>query len=496
MVLLIGMFVCGWITEIIGVHAIFGSFILGVVVPRRNHFAAALSERIEDLVVVIFLPLYFTFSGLRTDIGALTNGEDWGFVVLVVATACTGKILGGTISAKFMKYNWKDSFTVGVLMNTKGLVELIVLNVGLDVGVLNTKIFTMFVIMALVTTFMTTPIVYFLYIKDRAAQDVEQKTDAFTILLCIQNAKTAPSMVTISGLFAKVKESVMVKVMQVQEISDRPSSYFFSEFSSTFHDAPIIRDRKRKNLMNDVRNCAKAVGVAVETKSFASANLAPDVAQYAANNHYQICLFEMHHHSASEELSSADVKSPAKFDMRQSFANVTKSVDHQLVKVVGESDVVFQHSLKNLKCNVGAVVYKTDAPMPEVLTKIMFISTKPSRDKPVLDFFKSLPATVQITIVANDAFDADSSLTASLTNLQIERSDTPMHDFHEHSKKGYELIVMTATRGSSEAFKSAPVHNTKIPVLVLFPAKRDFVIRDTSSLEVTLQDDEDGVQLP
>ncbi len=121
---------------------VYWAHILGVVTPRQNGFAASIIERIEDLVVIILLPLYFTFSGLRTNIGTLNDALAWGLVALVIFTACVGKIVGATVASRLLGNTWRESFTVGILMNTRGLVELIVLNVGLDAGVLNTKVRT------------------------------------------------------------------------------------------------------------------------------------------------------------------------------------------------------------------------------------------------------------------------------------------------------------------------------------------------------------------
>ncbi|KAK6536312.1 K(+)/H(+) antiporter [Arthrobotrys megalospora] len=152
-----------WFSNVIGIHAIFGGFVVGLICPHEGGFAVAVAEKIEDLVTVLFLPLYFTLSGLRTNIGLLNSGIVWAYVIGVLAIAFITKILGGTIAAKFFKLRWRESFAVGVLMSCKGLVELIVLNIGLTAGVISQRTFTIFVVMALVTTFATTPLVTFLY---------------------------------------------------------------------------------------------------------------------------------------------------------------------------------------------------------------------------------------------------------------------------------------------------------------------------------------------
>ncbi|GAP88396.1 putative potassium:hydrogen antiporter [Rosellinia necatrix] len=152
-----------WFTSIIGVHAIFGAFLVGVICPHDGGFAIKVTEKIEDLITVLFIPLYFAFSGLSTNLGLLNDGKTWGYVIAIIVVAFSGKIIGGTLAAKFTGLVWRESLTIGVLMSCKGLVELIVLNVGLQARILSQKTFTMFVVMALVTTVATTPLTKLLY---------------------------------------------------------------------------------------------------------------------------------------------------------------------------------------------------------------------------------------------------------------------------------------------------------------------------------------------
>ncbi|KIW87056.1 uncharacterized protein Z519_12353 [Cladophialophora bantiana CBS 173.52] len=150
-------------TGIIGIHPIFGAFVIGLMLPHEGGFAVKLTEKIEDLVGVLFLPLYFALSGLSTNLGLLNNGLTWGYVIGVCAIAFIGKIAGGTVAARLNGLVWRESFTIGVLMSCKGLVELIVLNIGLQAKILSTRTFTIFVVMALITTFATTPLTTWLY---------------------------------------------------------------------------------------------------------------------------------------------------------------------------------------------------------------------------------------------------------------------------------------------------------------------------------------------
>jgi Kef-type K+ transport system membrane component KefB len=145
-------------TEYIGIHGIFGAFMFGAVVPHDSPIAADLNERLEDVVAILFLPAFFAFTGMRTELAFISGLRDWLLCGAITAVACVGKF-GGTLAAgRLTGLKWRDSAALGVLMNTRGLVELIVLNIGLDLGVISPRLFTMLVVMALVTTFMTTPI--------------------------------------------------------------------------------------------------------------------------------------------------------------------------------------------------------------------------------------------------------------------------------------------------------------------------------------------------
>ncbi|KAF2427564.1 hypothetical protein EJ08DRAFT_721007 [Tothia fuscella] len=150
-------------TGVIGIHAIFGAFVAGLICPHEGGFAIKVTEKIEDLVSTILLPLYFAYSGLGTNIGLLDSGIVWGYVLAVTAVAFSAKFIGASLAARTSGMVWRECFTIGSLMSCKGLVELIVLNIGLQAKILSTRTFTIFVVMALVTTFATTPLTAALY---------------------------------------------------------------------------------------------------------------------------------------------------------------------------------------------------------------------------------------------------------------------------------------------------------------------------------------------
>lgn len=144
-------------TEIIGIHALFGAFLAGVIMPTAPSFREYLRSRIEDLSLIVLLPLFFAFTGLRTQVGLLNQPGLWGVCALIIAVAVLGKYGGTLFAARATGHSWIDSHRLGFLMNTRGLMELVALNIGYDLGILSPEVFTMLVLMALVTTFMTGP---------------------------------------------------------------------------------------------------------------------------------------------------------------------------------------------------------------------------------------------------------------------------------------------------------------------------------------------------
>jgi len=162
-------------TEAIGVHAIFGAFLFGAVIPHDSRLAHALKQSLENLVTILLLPAFFAFTGMRTQIGLVSTWYEWAVCGLILAVAVTGKFGGTVVAARATGLNWRDAAGLGVLMNTRGLMELIVLNIGLDLGVISPTIFTMMVLMALATTIATTPILQYLV----PAASAEKRKEGF-----------------------------------------------------------------------------------------------------------------------------------------------------------------------------------------------------------------------------------------------------------------------------------------------------------------------------
>jgi Kef-type K+ transport system membrane component KefB len=146
-------------TDLIGIHALFGAFLLGAIIPADSRLAHQIASRLEDLVAVLLLPAFFAVTGLRTQLGLVSGASAWLTMCLIIAVASLGKFGGAYTAARLTGLSRGDASVLGIMMNTRGLMELIVLNVGLDLGILTPTLFSMYVVMALVTTLMTTPLV-------------------------------------------------------------------------------------------------------------------------------------------------------------------------------------------------------------------------------------------------------------------------------------------------------------------------------------------------
>ncbi len=173
--IIVGVLLSAYITQEINIAFIFGGFIMGMVMPRHARLSEEITRRIDDFVVTLLLPIFFVYTGLRTNIGLLDRPELWLLTLLLIAVAILGKMAGASIAARVSGYDWKASAVIGTLMNTRGLTELIVLNLALDAGAISPTLFAMLVIMAVVTTLMTGPLLKLLDPKNVYGRGIEDE---------------------------------------------------------------------------------------------------------------------------------------------------------------------------------------------------------------------------------------------------------------------------------------------------------------------------------
>jgi Kef-type K+ transport system membrane component KefB len=248
----ITLLISAFATEVIGIHALFGAFLAGVIMPANMNFRTVFIEKIEDVAVLLLLPLFFVFTGLRTQIGLLDDWHLWSIAILIIAVATVGKFVGSAFAAKFVGQSWRDSLIIGALMNTRGLMELIVLNIGYDLGVLSDEIFAMLVIMALVTTFMTGPFLdlinRFMPEKKSAEeiQDDRKLSTKYSILLSFGNPERGRTLLRLANsLIRKSPENANITALHVSLSNDL--NQFNAEQYERESFTPITEESRKLN---------------------------------------------------------------------------------------------------------------------------------------------------------------------------------------------------------------------------------------------------------
>lgn len=241
-------------TEVIGIHALFGAFMMGAIMPDVTKFRMIFIEKVEDVAVILLLPLFFVFTGLKTEVGLINDSYLMKVTGAIILVAVVGKFLGSAIAARFVGQNWKDSLTIGALMNTRGLMELIVLNIGLELKVLTPEVFTMMVIMALVTTFMTGPaldLIDYLFKNKSEAEEVEEIQDnKYRILVSFGNNEKGKALLRLANsLTKKQKASSSITALHLS-VSDELHAFNAREEEKDSFE-PIFKESQQLNVKID-----------------------------------------------------------------------------------------------------------------------------------------------------------------------------------------------------------------------------------------------------
>lgn len=244
-IFLLTLIISSYLTEIIGIHALFGAFMAGAIMPDSTKFRKIFIDKVEDLSLILFLPLFFVFTGLRTQIGLLNDISLWEITGVVILVSVVGKFFGSALAAKFVGQNWKESLSIGALMNTRGLMELVVLNIGYDLGVLTPEVFAMFVIMALFTTFMTGPsldlIEWLFRNKTKETSSEITEISRYKILVSFGNPQRGSVLLKLANsLVKKNKENSSVTALHVAQM-DEISQFDLEDYQKESFE-PIIKE--------------------------------------------------------------------------------------------------------------------------------------------------------------------------------------------------------------------------------------------------------------
>ena len=281
-----------WVTERIGIHALFGAFLMGAVMPKDPGFVRSLSEKLEDITVVFLLPIFFAYTGLKTQIGLLNSLEMWGLTLLVVGVACAGKFGGSTLAARACGIGWRESGAIGILMNTRGLMELVILNVGRELGVITPAVFAMMVIMALVTTFMTTPLLQVVLPRrlygpvpdgPAAAADARARR-GFSVLIPVAQPKSGKPLLQLAATLVDPGAERSIYALHLRRAADRDAYHPLAEAPRPETEEPL-----RPLLAH-----AEQHRIAVEAISFSTRDVATAVAEVARDRHASLVLIGFH----------------------------------------------------------------------------------------------------------------------------------------------------------------------------------------------------------
>ncbi|EMM88447.1 transporter, CPA2 family [Leptospira santarosai str. 2000027870] len=270
------IFLSAWITEAIGIHALFGAFLAGVVMPDKKELRDNLVEKIEDFSLTVLLPLFFAFTGLRTKFGLLSSSGLWPIFFLILFVAVLGKLGGSSIASRMSGKNWKDSLSIGILMNTRGLMELIVLNIGYDLGVLSEEIFSMMVLMALATTIMTGPglkLVEFLFTK--GGLTAKATSNAGILISFAQHSRGLELLKIAYGLFPEKKKEREVTAVHLSPDSNISESHAEKYESSSF---------------TPLKELSKDLNIQLRTIYKTSTNITKDIIRIVDEGNYKLLL--------------------------------------------------------------------------------------------------------------------------------------------------------------------------------------------------------------
>lgn len=431
---LILVLLSSWATEWIGIHALFGAFIFGAVVPKEERFAQILADKLEDLVVVLLLPLFFAYSGLRTEIGLLNTGSAWLMCGLVIAAACLGKFGGSALAARLTGLRWREATALGILMNTRGLIELIVLNIGLDLGVISPALFTMMVLMALLTTFMTTPLLELVYPIEAMARDEEDASrtaaSGFTVLMCVAYDRSGPAMVTVGGALAgDPAAGGRLYALRLVPPTDRAS--FVLRQQAGADDAAALAPLLAR---------AEQLGLAVRPLSFVSPQPAHDICNVAAVKGADLVLLGWHKPIFGNTVLSGtvhDVMQRAETDVGVLIDRGLDRIEHVLLPYLGGAHDAGALRLAHRLAGRGGIR----------VTVLHVI--EPER-------------AAESGTVASNVRETFADLAGGAVSLQVIRHATAWRAVVEEAARGYDLVLIGAGAEWGLEHRPFAIHSEQI----------------------------------
>jgi Kef-type K+ transport system membrane component KefB len=278
-----------FVTQWIGIHALFGAFVMGAIMPKGSAFVKTLTEKLEDYTVVLLLPIFFAYTGLRTQIGLLDHATLWMYTIIIILAASLGKFGGSALAARLAGLTWREASAIGILMNTRGLMELVILNIGRDLGVITEAVFAMMVIMAIVTTALTTPILHLVHPKvDEEAEglaEAEKEHKPFTVLIPVAMPASGASLARMAAMLAPPTDAGRrIIALHLQRLADR------DPYSVRMSDTAVQPTETLAPLLAEARQ----LQIPAEPIAFVSRDIPSDIARIARVRSAEMILMGFH----------------------------------------------------------------------------------------------------------------------------------------------------------------------------------------------------------
>ena len=402
------LFISAYTTELIGIHALFGAFLAGVIMPTSYNFREKLTMKMEDITLIIFLPLFFVYTGLKTQIGLIDDAEAWIYCVIIILVAVLGKFLGGALAARYVGLNWKSSSIIGLLMNTRGLMELVVLNIGLELGVLSPKIFSMMVLMAIVTTFMTSPLLNLVEKIFKVDKIIANKTNLNILIACDDLAIGIRNVQLFSNLFKRKSSPIDITLLYVSE-----GSHFYE------HD-----NQDETTLLESLKNEISILGCNLTVVDKVANNFSKCVVKYANNESFNFILINdgkkeergsigRFYHRCLQKMINFPIQLVSNFGQNKKFlSNVSTSFDQRARTIITQTD-----------SSVGVLIDKKHLPnVRKIITIIL-----DEDDTFIGSFLEKISENTNYQLMVCDSINLSKESIDLSTSLKNIQNNSPYH---------------------------------------------------------------------
>ena len=379
-VIFLVLIISSFITEVIGIHALFGAFVAGVIMPANINFRRVVSQKIEDIALVLLLPLFFVFTGLRTEIGLINSPHLWTICAALILVSISGKLLGATFSSRLVGESWKDSLSIGILMNTRGLMELIVLNIGYEMGIISAPIYVMFVIMALFTTFMATPslaLIEKIFSPRRKKTKIHSSTEV-RILISFANPAGAPALLNLANQmygspdyvtkFTAVHYTIGTEANPMDVLSYSEDSFI-----------PVIQE-------------AEKLGVEIKTLYRVTDHYGEDLAQFVHQENFDYVLTGVGPNFVDSHIARSLRRKP--FDIRAMMENLNVLRNFRMLPTSLTRDKS-EMLLSGIDSNLGMFINREFGEI-----NVAGIVLSENRDETLMNFVDTVSPEIRIDIMA------------------------------------------------------------------------------------------------